>query len=129
MQISRATEYALLGLGYLAKKNGSAASAAEIGENEKLSVYFLRNVFQKLRDAKLITTKTGEGYLLAKKPNQISLKDIVEAVEGPVNIHACLQKKNTKCMRSGGCKILKTWSSIQEKFIAELQKIRLTDLI
>ncbi len=129
MQISRATEYALLGLVYLAREEDKAASTREIAEAEKLSPYFLRNVFQKLRDAKLIKSNRGEGYLLMRSPRLISLKMVVEAVEGQMHLHECLEKKNTSCQHSRNCKIIKTWEILQRKFLGELHKIRLKDLI
>lgn len=129
MQISRATEYALLGLIHLAREKDKTASAREISEAEKLSPYFLRNIFQKLRDAGLVSSSRGSGYSLTKTPRLISLKMVIEAVEGEVNLHECLKKKDSQCQHSENCKIIVKWEILQRKFLAELHKVRLSELI
>lgn len=129
MQFSRATEYALLGLAHLAREPNNSASVSKIAQREKLSIYFLRNVFQKLKIAKLVQPHRGSGYTLVKKPKQISLKNVLEAVEGPIAIHACLKQRNTKCMHSKSCRIIKTWGRIQKNFINDLQTATLAELI
>lgn len=128
MQFSRATEYALLGLTYLAQKE-AAASTREIAESERLSPYFLRNVFRKLREAQLVKPYRGKGYILNQKPQAISLQTVVEAVEGKVNIHECLEKKRPDCLRSRNCRIVMTLGVLQKKFITELNRIHLNDLL
>ena len=129
MQFSRATEYALLGLSHLARKKERDASVSKIAQEEKLSLYFLRNVFQKLKAAKLVRPQRGCGYTLLRDPKKISLDQIVEAVEGPIAIHSCLKKKNPKCIHSKSCKILKTWERVQNKFLNDLKSTKLSELI
>lgn len=129
MQFSRATEYALLGLSHLAREKTGSASVSKIAKQEKLSLYFLRNIFQKLKTAKLVNSQRGQGYTLAINPKKISLQAIVEAVEGPISIHSCLKKRNSQCIHSKSCKILKTWERIQKKFINELKITKLAELI
>ena len=128
MHFSRATEYALLGLAYLAGQPNRAVSAQEIAHAEKLSVYFFRNIFQKLKAAQLVKSQRGRGYILAQPPRAISLRSVLEAVEGPVNLHACLEQKNLRCQHACGCKILQAWERIQHRFLADLSRIRLNEL-
>ena len=129
MQISRATEYALLGLACLSRDSQRFISTREIAQVEKISLYFLRNVFRKLRSDKIVTSTRGGGYRLAKPANQISLREIVEAVEGKVCLHECLAKKRPRCRHSADCKILAKWSAVQKNFLRELDKIKLAELI
>ncbi|MCF7845909.1 MAG: Rrf2 family transcriptional regulator [Candidatus Peribacteraceae bacterium] len=129
MQFSKAAEYALLGLTHLAREKNFAASVSEIARAEKLSLYFLRNVFQKLRAAKLVNSLRGSGYTLAKKPRTISLKDVLDATEQTTTIHACLQKKATGCQHALKCKIVCSLARVQKNLDSELAKIHITDLI
>ena len=129
MQISRATEYALLGLVHLAREKDHTASTREIAEAERVSPYFLRNIFQKLRDAGLVVANYGSGYSLKKSPRLISLKMVVEAVEGEVHLHDCLRQKDANCKYSQNCKIIHKWAMLQRKFLGELQKVRLNELV
>ena len=129
MQFSKATECALLGLTHLARKKNFSASVSEIARAENLSLYFLRNVFQKLRAAKLVESSRGRGFTLAKKPARISLKNVLDAVEQKTTIHACLRKKSVNCARAAKCKIVRQLARVQKNLDAELAKIRITDLI
>lgn len=129
MQFSKAAEYGLLGLTHLAKEKNLSASVSEIARAENLSLYFLRNVFQKLRDAKLVKANRGSGYTLARQPQKISLKDVLKAVEQKTTIHACLQKKAAGCARAANCKIVCRLERVQKNLDDELAKIYISDLI
>ncbi len=129
MQFSKASEYAILGLTHLARKKDQSASVSEIARDEKLSLYFLRNVFQKLKSAKLVESVRGRGYSLNEKPKNISLKNVLIAVEQKLEIHACLLKKEHGCARARNCKIVSKLAKVQERLLADLERIRLTDLI
>ncbi|MCF7836527.1 Rrf2 family transcriptional regulator [Candidatus Gracilibacteria bacterium] len=129
MQFSKAAEYAIIGLTHLVSAENQSASVGQIAHAEKLSLYFLRNVFQKLRDAKLVESKRGSGYTLTKNPKNISLKDILETVERKLVIHACLQKKESGCARAKNCKIVYQLAKVQKRMLADLDKISLIDLI
>jgi Rrf2 family protein len=128
MQFSKAAEYGILGLTHLIDAENQSASVSEIARAEKLSLYFLRNVFQKLREAKLVTSKRGSGYTLTRAPEKISLRDILEAVEQKLEIHACLQKKEAGCARAKNCKIVRRLAEVQKRMLTDLEKIRLTDV-
>ena len=129
MQFSKAAECALLGLTSLARAENFSASVGEIARAENLSLYFLRNVFQKLRVAKLVESNRGRGFTLAQKAEKISLKNVLDAVEQNTTIHACLRKKSANCARSAKCKIVRRLAQVQKNLDAELAKIRITDLI
>ena len=129
MQFSKAAEYAILGLTHLARKKNKSASVSEIARTEKLSLYFLRNVFQKLKSAKLVASKRGSGYTLVKPAREISLKIVLEAVEQKLAIHACLQRKEASCVRAKNCKIVRRLAEVQRRLLTDLEKIRLTNLL
>lgn len=129
MQLSRAFEYAVLSLTFLARTKDSSASSNEIAKEENLSPYFCRNTLQRLKAAGLIKAERGAGYALAHPAKQISLREILEAVEGPLALHTCLKQKSTCCRHSTGCKIVREWQLIQKRFLADLQKVKLSSLV
>ncbi len=129
MQFSKAAEYALLGLTHLASAEHSSVSVGAIAREEKLSLYFLRNVFQKLRAAKLVIANQRSGYTLARSPEKISLQDVLAAVEHNLTLHACLAKKSAGCAHAAKCKIVLRLAKVQKNLNAELAKIKITDLI
>ncbi len=129
MQFSKAAECALLGLTHLAREKNFSASVSEIARAENLPLYFLRNVFQKLRTAKLVESNRGRGFTLSKKPREISLKNVLDAVEQKTIIHACLRKKSANCAHATKCKIIQKLARVQKNLDTEFAKIRITDLV
>ena len=70
---------------YLARREGSSPTTIrELAKKENYPVPYIEKIIQALRQAKLVTSHHGQqgGYSLAKKPSEISLKEIIEAIEG-----------------------------------------------
>ncbi len=87
MRISRQVRYALCGVFDLAYNGGGAPVRVQtIGERQRIPYRFLEQIFQRLRKAELVSGKRGPGggYVLARPPEQISLRDVIEAIEGPI---------------------------------------------
>ncbi|HEB91849.1 MAG TPA: Rrf2 family transcriptional regulator [Deltaproteobacteria bacterium] len=87
MRISRQVRYALCGVFDLAYNGaGAPVRVQTIGERQRIPYRFLEQIFQRLRKAELVSGKRGPGggYVLARPPEQISLRDVVEAIEGPI---------------------------------------------
>ena len=87
MRLSLQVQYAICGIFDLAyHADGGPAQVRVIGERQGIPARYLEQIFQRLRRAGLVSSKRGPGggYRLAQAPGQISLRCIVEAVEGPV---------------------------------------------
>jgi Rrf2 family protein len=86
MRFSLQAQYAISGLFDLAyNARGVPIRVRVIGERQSIPTRYLEQIFQRLRRAKLVTGKRGPGggYVLARPAAEISLREIVEAVEGP----------------------------------------------
>jgi Rrf2 family protein len=93
MRVSLQAQYAISGLFDLAYNGrGAPVQVRVIGERQGIPARYLEQIFQRLRRAELVTGKRGPGggYVLARAPGAITLREIVEAVEGPAPgwIHA-----------------------------------------
>ena len=87
MRLSRQVQYALCGIFDLAYNGASGPVRVQtIGERQRIPHRFLEQIFQRLRKADLVRGKRGPGggYVLTRAPERISLRDVVEAIEGPV---------------------------------------------
>lgn len=85
MRVSLQAQYAIAGLFDLAYNGrGEPIQVRVIGERQGVPPRYLEQIFQRLRKAHLVTGKRGPGggYVLARPPAEISLRDVVEAVEG-----------------------------------------------
>ncbi len=86
MRFSLQVHYAICGVFDLAYNgHGEAVQVRVVGERQAIPPRYLEQIFQRLRRANLVRGKRGPGggYSLARAPNDITLREIVEAVEGP----------------------------------------------
>lgn len=129
MLITKATEYAILGLINLAKHPGVRLKVVDIAQAEKISPAFLGKIFQKLSKAKIINPGFGPtgGFSLNKKASGINLQQIILAVSGGEMV-ACLKYKPKHCQRPE-CKLQKVLIGGQRKAAEYFQKITLKQLI
>lgn len=128
--VSTKEDYALLIMNYLVRNRGSTPkspkSLAEIAKIQKLPIRYLSNIAAKLKKAGLIGSKegTGGGYFLAKKPNDISINDILNAVSA-----AHISYKCQGCASAQFCPTKSVWidfdrelSKFKNKTLAEISK-------
>ena len=95
MQLKLTTDYAIRTIVYLATQSG-ITSVAEIGSKMGISENYLMKVLKALKDAGLVAGYQGKrgGYAISKKPEEISLWDIVEVMEGTTKINQfCMIRK------------------------------------
>ncbi len=93
MNLTRESEYALKGLAVLAMRPvGDVVPLAEIAEVQQLPGTFLAKIFQKLARHGLLEADRGRGsgYMLRGAPSGIRIRDVLEAVEGPMALKRCL---------------------------------------
>ncbi|MCZ6463700.1 MAG: Rrf2 family transcriptional regulator [Proteobacteria bacterium] len=87
MRLSLQVQYAVCGIFDLAYNGqGRPVQVRVIGERQEIPTRYLEQIFQRLRKAELVISKRGPGggYTLARPPTEVTLRDIVEAVEGPL---------------------------------------------
>jgi len=106
-------------------------SLVDIAENKKLSAGYLLQIVQPLVKAKLIKSKEGKGggYRLVKDPKKISVLEILETLEGPVNAVKCLNKDHKKCPAFSVCDAKNIWPVILRDVREVLKKRKLGDLV
>jgi Rrf2 family protein len=103
----------------------------EIAERQDVSVAYLEQLLNKLRRSRLIKSRKGPGggYVINRRPEQISIGMILNALEGPVTITHCLGPKAKGCNRVEGCVARLLWKSLGEKIESFLGTISLNDLL
>ena len=107
-------------------------SIREIANRQDVSVAYLEQLLNKLRKSKLINSRKGPGggYVISKKPEEISVGMILHSLEGPVAITQCLDPTDSKgCKRVDGCVARLLWKSLGEKIETFLDTINLNDLL
>ncbi len=132
MQLSQASDYAFraaLALAGLAP--GEFADARTIAGREQVPLRFLLKILRALVKAGLVESRrgVGGGYALARPPGEVTLLQIVEAVEGPLRINRCLVDPAYCSKRwADRCPVHRALLQVQASVAAELGRHTLADL-
>ena len=130
MKVSTKGRYAMRALSHLARSysdsGNSPVSIKEICKSEKFSNRYLENIFVKLRKAGIVKSLKGEkgGFMLAMKPSEVSIYDILTAVETDVAPSRC-SVDITACERAKGCGIRGVWMGLNAKMKEYLSQTNL----
>jgi len=102
----------------------------DIAEKEEISEKYLSHLIIPLKASGLISSSRGAhgGYKLAKSPSQITLKEIVQTLEGGISFVECV-KNPSICSRVSKCATRGIWEKLDEKISDELNSITLEDLM
>ncbi len=118
MEISKASAVAIHGLAYIADAPDQAPlDVKEIADGLGMPQGYLAKTLQTLSRNQLVYSRRGPkgGYQLARRPHDISLLDIIEAVEGPVPARRCEFHPGEHCRLFERCKIRKQLESLREQ--------------
>ena len=130
MQITREGDYGIRSVLYLARQPFKKVSFVnEISEEYKIPRSFLAKILQKLVKAKLVRSYRGVkgGFSLAKQAREITVLDVLEAIEGKLALNVCLVDKK-KCTFSKHCPTHFLWNNVQAKVVDTLKKANFDDL-
>ena len=132
MRLTRATEYAFRALRFLASRTEQRwYSIQEIGAAEDVPTQFLAKVMQHLTQAGIVQSACGKtgGYGLARPANEISMSEVLEAIEGQLAINECLiYPSDCRFLREGGCRAHGIFKELQSAMLAVLKKYSIADI-
>lgn len=135
MKISTKGRYGLRAAIDLAMYGGaSAVSISSIAERQQLSESYLEQLMAKLRKADIVTSVRGAqgGYILKRSPKDISVGDVLRALEGdlrPVDCLAIEDENETHCENADLCVTKYVWTRISESINDTVNSITLQDLL
>ncbi len=111
------TDYAIRALIYLANHPRDRVKAAEIAHEMEIPEPILRQVMGELQRANLVASRSGPhgGYRLARDPGEMTLLAIIEAMEGPADLHECALRGGP-CHWEQVCAVHEIWSAARAAF-------------
>ena len=130
--ISTKGRYALRVMIDLAQQNSDGyVPLKEIAEKEQISKKYLEIIVKELVGAKLLKGASGKGggYMLSKKPEEYSVGEIIELMEGPLSSVACLAEKKNTCPRKKKCHTLPMWEEYDKMVHDFFYGKKLSDLM
>lgn len=128
MRLSRRARYALCGIFDLAYNGaGEPVRVQAIGERQGIPYRFLEQIFQDLRRAGLVKGKRGPGggYVLTRRPEEMSLREVLEAVEGPL---ASLNDADAESWRESRHRPDFMWRDLSGRMARVLGELAVSDL-
>ena len=122
MQITKQADYALRAIVFLAQiGKDEKASTSKIAKAQKIPPSFLAKIISQLSIAGLIHTSRGArgGVSLAKEPEDISVLDVIQAIDGPVILNECTENPDA-CPFQSSCPLFKIWCDARDMLINKL---------
>jgi Rrf2 family protein len=139
LTLTRKTHYALIALTHLALAPEGRSSARQIAASYRLPLPLLMNLLKQLTQQELVRSVRGPhgGYTLSLPPGEITLTQVVRAVEGPIHVTQCVPDKAVspddddaaKCVRMGDCPIRSSLERVHNRMIEYLDSVTLADVI
>ncbi|MEO7998562.1 MAG: Rrf2 family transcriptional regulator [Gemmatimonadaceae bacterium] len=134
MRITTWAEYGLICALHLARKNSDGpVTGREIAESEKLPGDYVEQIMLRLRRAEIVRSTRGAkgGYMLARAPQEISVRDVLKASElATFDLHCVSHPVNEeRCADSGDCSIRPVWVLLQQRIDEVLAGVLLSDLL
>jgi Rrf2 family protein len=131
MQITRQADYAVRAVLHLAQmKNGERTATSTIAKEQRIPPSFLAKIISQLSLAGLLHTSRGAhgGVTLAREPKDITLLEVVEAIDGPIQLNECVAEE-VCCSFEGNCPVRSVWCEIQDELVGRLKKTDFAQLL
>jgi len=131
MQITRQADYALRAMLYLSRiPENQKAATSQIADEQRIPPSFLAKIVSQLSIAGLIHTSRGArgGVSLARTANEISVLEVIEAIDGPISLNACTVSQGD-CPFGSDCPIRPLWCDTQEELVDRLRKTSFSELV
>jgi Rrf2 family protein len=130
LRFTKSADYGLMAVHYIAvHEDAGAVSAKRIAEEFGIPAELLAKILQRLARERLILSQNGPkgGYALARRPSQISVGEVVRAIEGPINIVSCLEDQ--ECPQMERCNLRRPVQKIQVALSHMLDTMSLAELV
>ena len=135
MQFTKAEEYGIFGVLYLADREGTPVTPlSEISEAQDIPEKFLAKIFQSLSKAGIVRSHRGVrgGFTLARDPKTITIKEVLETIQGPYHLMKCVEDPDG-CdqiqMSNGFCALRELVVMAERQLVAVFENHTLSDLL
>lgn len=131
MKLSTKARYGLRAVTQIAKTYGGVpAKRKDIAQKEGISDSYLENLLIVLKNIRIVETTRGSngGYVLCRHPSKITVLEIVEALEGPLNLVDCVSDSNC-CDKSAQCSARMIWEDMSSILRVSLSQKTIQNLV
>ena len=131
IKLNKITDYAVVILGLLSSRYPKKFSTSKIAVETGLPIPTVAKVCKMLNNSNLIFAGRGAngGYYCETAPSDINVADIVEAIDGPIAITACLEESEDLCNTQSICLLSGNWNKANNAILDALKSVSLSDLL
>lgn len=132
MKLSTKGKYGVRALFEIARNFGKGPlTIREIAGRQQISLSYLEQILHRLGKAGIIESVRGPhgGYELARRPADLTIGDVVRALEGPIALSHCLEPGVSGCYQADDCVARMVWSRVGEKIEEALDSITFEQLL
>ena len=129
-RLNRLTDYAVVVMSQLALRGEETLSAQSIARDTAVPLPTVSKVLGLLAKDGLIVSQRGAagGYLLAQPPEKITMAAIIQAIEGPIALTACVDGSDDTCASESLCPIRGTWDRVNQAIHGALNSVTLKEM-
>jgi Rrf2 family protein len=131
MQITRQADYAVRAVLHLSRLGGNQrAATSAVAQEQNIPPSFLAKIISQLSIAGLLHTSRGArgGVTLAREPKEITLLEVVEAIDGPIQLNECVGE-NSSCAFDSDCPLRPVWCDAQDELVKRLRNTNFEQLM
>ncbi len=130
IKLSKMTDYGVVIMSEMARIQGRTMNAPELSLHTGLKVPTVAKILRTLAKCDLLTSIRGAhgGYRLDRKPQDISIAEIVRILEGPVAVTSCVDESHEGCSVETCCPMRGGWEKINRALNAALEEVTLADM-
>lgn len=130
-RLNRLTDYAVVVMSQMALRGGETRSAQQISEDTGVPLPTVSKLLNLLGRAKLVTSQRGAsgGYTLSGTPEEISVAQIIQAMEGPIALTACVDGAADSCDAESFCPMCGNWNKVNGAIREALSSVSLADMM
>ena len=130
MQITRQADYAVRAVLHLARSGDQRTATSKIAEEQRIPPSFLAKIVSQLSIAGLLHTSRGArgGVVLARAAKDITLLEVIEAIDGPIKLNECVGDKGA-CSFDESCPLRPVWCDAQEELVDRLKTTNFANMV
>lgn len=129
LRLSKLTDYGTVVMTHMAREPSRIYSATEVAAAIGVTVSTASKILKMLARENLLQSLRGSrgGYLLSRPPSEISIAQVIDAMEGPVGLTECSAAAGL-CAQEGSCAIRANWQRINRVILDALSDVTLADM-
>lgn len=130
MRLSKLTDYAVVMMVHMGQTPGHMFSANQIADETGVPVPTVAKLLKELARADLLTSHRGVngGYCMPRVPEDISVAEIVQALEGPIALTACVDGADDNCNVESLCGMRGNWNKVNTAIRGALESVSLAEM-